>query len=321
MPRPPFSITSRILTLTGVIERLLGRFEGLSAPRPQPQLRKENRIRTVQGSVAIEGNTLSLEQVTAVLDGKRVLGSRREILEVRNAIAAYAQAPRFRAWSSADMLTAHRTLMEGLIPDAGRWRAGNVGVFKGTRVAHVAPPAARVPKLMQELLAWSKKDAISVLIKSCVVHYEIQFIHPFSDGNGRIGRLWQHVVLLGASPVCEFTPVESMIRARQAQYYDALARSDRAGNCDVFIEFSLGALADALGELLDDLRPEPMTAASRLERAHSEFRRSWFRRGDYLKLHKTLSTATASRDLKAGLDSGALRRRGDRRLTEYAFRR
>ncbi|MHB8877181.1 MAG: Fic family protein [Myxococcaceae bacterium] len=320
MPQPPFSVGPRVLELTAAIERLIGRFEGLNAPRPQPRLRKENRVRTVQGSVAIEGNRLSIEQVTALLDGKRVAGSGREILEIQNANRAYGQAARFRPGSVKDLLAAHKLLMSGLVPDAGRWRAGEVGVLRGSRVAHLAPPARQVPRLMAGLLEWVRKGATPALIKACVVHYEIQFIHPFSDGNGRVGRLWQHVLLIRESPVFEFVPFESLVRERQRAYYAALGRSDRAGNCDAFLEFSLATLREALSGLLDELRPERQSASGRLELARAAFPRGWFSRRDYLKLHKTLSTATASRDLREGVDGGLLRRRGERRLTTYALR-
>jgi Fic family protein len=309
-----------LLQLMGDLERRIGRFEGLKAPPPQPRLRKDNRVRTVQGTASLEGNRLSLDQVTALLEGRRVIGPSGEILEIRNALAAYEQAPRFRPWSEKDLLAAHKLMMHGLIADAGSWRAGNVGVLQGTRVAHVAPPAARVPRLMSDLMGWIKADATPMLIKSCVAHYELQFIHPFTDGNGRLGRLWQHVMLLRVSPLFEFAPVESLIKARQGDYYDTLGRSDRAGDCTVFLEFSLRTLRDALNELLDALRPGPETGAIRLELAREAFGGGWFSRRGYLELHKKLSSATASRDLRQGVESGALVRRGERRLAEYRFR-
>jgi Fic family protein len=320
MYRPPFTLEPRHLEDVAAIAQLVGRFEGLSAPRPQPLLRKENRVRTVQGSVAIEGNTLSLDQVTAVLDGKRVSAPRREILEVQNAIAAYDEAPRLRPWSEKDLLRGHRLIMANLAADAGRWRQIAVGVFQGSRVAHVAPPAKQVPRLMGQLLDWGKADAkMPSILKACLAHYEIQFIHPFSDGNGRVGRLWQHVILLSVSPVFEFVPFESVIRARQKAYYDALARSDRDGDTAPFAAFALEALREALARTLDALRAEPVDGESRLDLAKGHFARAWFARGDYLRLHKRLSTASASRDLASGLAGGALERQGDKRLARYRF--
>jgi len=207
--RPPFDLSGEVLALCASIERLLGRCEGLGAATPSPELRRENRVRTVHATSAIEGNTLSLEQVTDILDGKRVRGPAREILEIKNAIAAYDLAQALDAAVERDLLRAHGALMAGLIPDAGRYRRGNVGVLAGSRVAHVAPKAARVPALMTDLLAFIASDrTASLLVRACVVHYEIEFIHPFSDGNGRLGRLWQHVMLRAHSPVFDHLPAE-----------------------------------------------------------------------------------------------------------------
>ncbi len=318
--RPPFTITPTVLGHVEELSRLLGRFEGLAAHSPQPSLRKENRIRTIQASVAIEGNTLSVEQVTALLEGKRVAGSAKEIREVHNALAAYELAPKLQPWAERDLLRAHRTMMEGLVEEPGRYRSRNVGVMKGTQVAHVAPPARQVPRLMAELLEFVRKDVeLPLLIRACVCHYELEFIHPFMDGNGRVGRLWQHVALLRQSPVFGHVPVESLIRERQSGYYEALSRSDKAGHCTPFLEFSLKALRDGLAELLDALRPEVDTADKRLSRASEHFGRGWFTRRDYLALHKVLSLPTCSRDLRMGFDQRLLERRGEKALTEYRF--
>jgi Fic family protein len=174
--------------------------------------------------------------------------------------------------------------------------------------------------LVAQLLEWGRRDRETLpLIKACVVHYELEFIHPFSDGNGRIGRLWQSVILLKASPVFEFAPVESLVHARQADYYRALAKSGRAGDCTAFVVFSLETIRDALADLLREARPEPQTATDRLERARESFVDRWFSRRDYLQLHKRLSTATASRDLKRAVERGIVRRRGSDRTTEYVF--
>jgi Fic family protein len=321
MREPPFTLTPGVLELAIGIGELLGQLRGLAAVRPQPRLRKENRVRTVQGTVAIEGNQLSTEQVTAVLEGKRVIGPHKEIREVLNALAAYERAPGWKPWSQKDLLGAHGVLMHGLIPDAGRWRKGGVGVVQGAKVAHVAPPPSQVPRLMAELLEWGAKADVPPLIKSSVVHYEIQFIHPFSDGNGRLGRLWQHVILLAVSPVFESVPVESITRSRQAEYYSALGESDRAGDSTRFLEFSLTALRDALQELLEDIRPEREDAEARLQAAREAFGSRSFSRSDYLKLHKRLSTATASRDLKEGVERGTLARQGEKRMARYVFKR
>lgn len=319
--RPPFEITGPVLALCSEIERLVGRAEGIQGPTPQPLLRKRNRVRTIQGSVAIEGNTLSEEQVTALLDGTRVIGSRREILEVTNANEAYERVERFRATSEKDLLTAHRLLMKGLLDRAGRYRTGEVGVLRGKRIAHMAPPAHLVAGQTRALLRWLKDPSTSALVRSCVAHYELLFIHPFVDGNGRLARLWQAVLLREASSVFQFVPVESVIRERKAKYYAALSRSDRKGNSTGFVEFALEALRDAVAATFDALAPARHTRGTRLEVARAHFGRSWFSRGHYLKLQKAISTATASRDLLEGAANGVLDKRGERRVTEYRFSR
>jgi Fic family protein len=321
MAAPPFELTPKIFSQVERLARLVGRLEGLEVPVPQPLLREETRVRTVQGSVAIEGNTLRLDQVTAILEGKRVLGPRREIMEVENAIAAYASAPQWKPHSERHLLAAHRQLTLGLLLDAGKYRTTNVGVLKGTRVAHLAPPPRQVPSLVVKLLRWygSERD-LSPLIQACILHYELQFIHPFSDGNGRVGRLWQHVALLQMSPVFQFVPVESMIRDRQAAYYRALHTSDRKGECSPFLAFSLEALELALADLISRMRPQRESPTQRLERAREAFGAKWFGRKDYLALNRTVSTASASRDLKLGVEEGLLQRRGDRSLAAYRFR-
>jgi len=255
-----------------------------------------------------------------VLEGRQVIGPRREILEIKNAIAAYDLASTFGPASRKDLLTGHLTLMRGLLDDAGRFRRGSVGVMRGSRVTHVAPPADRVQALVDELLRWQRSSPFPMVVKAVVLHYELAFIHPFTDGNGRVARLWQHVALLQESPAFEFVPVESVIRDRQQRYYAAIGRSNRLGACTPFVEFSLEALHDALRELVDDLRPEPQTGQSRLDAAREAFATSWFGRADYLRLHKRISTATASRDLRDAVEARRLSRRGDKRLAQYRFR-
>jgi Fic family protein len=318
--RPPFRISRRVLALCADIGRLVGRCEGAAGALAEPQLRRGNRVRTVQGSVAIEGNTLSLEQVTDVLDGKRVAGPANEIREVKNAIKAYELAARLQPTSSRDFLRAHATLMAGLVRDAGRWRAGDVGVIRGSRVGHVAPRAPRVPELMEGLFDYLAADAETpMFVKACVAHYEVEFIHPFTDGNGRMGRLWQHVMLVRDSPVFALVPTESVIKAHQKQYYAALARSDRAGESTAFVEFALGALKAGLEDLLATMRPRPLDSAQRLAAAHEHFGRRRFSRREYLALHRNIQTATASRDLRAATGAGVLEREGDKATARYRF--
>jgi Fic family protein len=317
---PPFRITPRTLRLAGELERAIGRAEAAAPPAAQPLLRKQNRVRTVRASVGIEGNTLTEDQVTAILEGKRVVGTRREILEVTNANAAYDQALTWRATRERDFLAAHAVMMTGLTEPAGRYRRTNVGVLDGSRVAHVAPQPPRVPPLVRSLLAWLAETETPLLVASCVVHYELLFIHPFTDGNGRMARLWQHVVLLAVSPVFQVVPVESVIRARQRRYYEVLRRCDRRGDSTEFVELVLEALRDAMIETAAALLPARSTSTDRLAAARAHFRRRWFRRGDYVVLHRSISTATASRDLSGAVAGGLLVSRGERRMTEYRFR-
>ncbi len=241
--QPPYTITPRILQQVADIVELLTRWEVADGNAMSPQLRRNHRIRTIQASLAIENNSLSVEQVTAVLEGKRVLGLPREIQEVRNAFAAYEQLPHWQAHITADLLAAHALLMAGLVDDAGCFRYGGVGIYNQQQLVHMAPPASRVDALMADLLAWLASAVVHPLIASCVFHYEFEFIHPFADGNGRMGRLWQTLILSQWQPVLAYLPVESVIRLRQAAYYQALADSTP------FIEFMLQALHDAMTDV------------------------------------------------------------------------
>lgn len=245
---PPLTLTPRMLALTAEIAERVGRLSALHEQALTPQLRRGNRIRTIQASLAIENNTLSVEQVTAVLDGKRVLGLPREIQEVRNAFSAYEAMPESQPGLRSDLLKAHALLMHGLIDDAGHYRRGGVGIYRGARLLHMAPPANRVPQLMDDLLEWLSGCELHPLIASCVFHYEFEFIHPFADGNGRMGRLWQTLILSQWRAVLAYLPVESVIREQQDAYYAALALSDQAAEATPFVEFMLGALRQALLE-------------------------------------------------------------------------
>ncbi|MEK7392477.1 MAG: Fic family protein, partial [Fibrobacterota bacterium] len=245
---PPFTITPRILALVADIAVATERVTA-QAKRMTPKLRRGNRIRTIQASLAIEQNTLTQEQVTALLDGKRVLGAPREIQEVRNAFAAYEALETWNPSKEADMLAAHGILMHGLVDRAGKYRTGAVGITQGQKVVHMAPPAGRVSGLMQNLMAWLAAAEVHPLVASCVFHYEFEFIHPFQDGNGRMGRLWQTLILSRWNPLFAWLPVESVVRDRQADYYAVLGRCDKAGNSTEFVEFLLEAILSALQEL------------------------------------------------------------------------
>lgn len=245
---PPFTLTPRLLALVMEIGETLGRLtaqKGLPAP---PALRRGNRLRSIQASLAIENNSLTLEQVTAVIAGKRVLGPPKEIQEVRNAFAAYEAMEAWNPESVKHLLAAHKLLMAGLVDHPGRFRSGGVSIAQGEKIVHLAPPAQRVPGLMKDLTVWLKRTDLHPLITSCVFHYELEFIHPFADGNGRMGRLWQTLILSRWKPLLAWLPVETVIRGRQAEYYAALAASDKAGQSTLFVEFLLSALLQALHE-------------------------------------------------------------------------
>jgi Fic family protein len=245
---PPFAITPAILSLVAEIAGEVGRLGALAGQGSVPKLRRENRIKSIHASLAIENNTLTLEQVTAVIAGKRVLGKPSEIQEVKNAFAAYEAMTGWNPSSVKDLLAAHHLLMAGLVDGAGRFRTRSVGIAQGNRVVHLAPPADRVPGLMKDLLAWLKRTDTHPLVAGSVFHYELEFIHPFADGNGRMGRLWQTLILSRWNPLFAFLPVESVIRDRQADYYRVLGACDKAGNSTAFIEFLLAALLTALRE-------------------------------------------------------------------------
>ncbi|MBT9315840.1 Fic family protein [Leptothoe spongobia] len=246
--QPPFDITAKIINQISAIAEQVGRLNshGLSA---SPQLRKRNRIRTIQGTLAIEGNTLSLEQVTAILEGKRVLGQPREISEVKGAIRTYEALAEWKTASIEDFLTAHQYLMGDILTDAGKFRRAGVGIHKESKVVHVAPPAKRVPLLMSDLLDWLDQSEDHALIKSCVFHYELEFIHPCMDGNGRMGRLWQTLILGQWNPIFFLLPIESVIKDEQERYYQTLEKADQAANSTVFIEFMLEIIGNALAQI------------------------------------------------------------------------
>lgn len=318
MGNPPVTITSAILALCTDIGVVLGRLEGLGGPAPQPRLRRDNWIRTIHGTLAIEGNTLTIEQVTAVLDGRRVIGPARDIAEVRNAIEVYRGLARWRGTSERSLRAAHGILLRGLADDAGRWRAGDVGILHGSQVAHVAPPAHRVPDLMADLFAFLREErALHWLARAAVFHYEMEFIHPFTDGNGRMGRLWQQVLLFAHHEAFELLPIESLIRERQADYYRVLHECDQTGESTRFVELSLALILEALRELLKQIRPAAPTKESRVARALEGLGGHPFTRKDYLALHKGISSATASRDLRWAVDAGLLARTGDKATAKY----
>lgn len=246
---PSFTINDEITTLVIEIGEAVGHLTAIADKLPAPQLRKQNRIKTIQSSLAIESNSLSLEQVTAIVEGKRVLGPPNEIQEVKNAIDAYKLLLELDPFNEKDLLRAHRLMLADLVKENGRYRSGGVGVFSESGLVHLAPPAWRVPTLMSELFHWIKTTKTHPLVSSCVFHYEFEFIHPFADGNGRMGRMWQTLLLMRWNPIFAWLPVETIVKERQQEYYDAIARSDKRGEGTDFIVFMLRCLRSALSEL------------------------------------------------------------------------
>ncbi len=247
---PPFRLTHRMTAAMSAIAELLGAWKAINQGALVPALRRGNRIRSIQASLAVEQNTLTLEQVTALLEGKTVLGSPREIQEVRNAFAAYEAMEHWQPHRLDDLLSAHGMMMAALIEDAGQLRRGGVGVMAGDEVVHVAPPASQVMRLMQDLLHWLETTDAHPLIASAAFHYEFEFIHPFSDGNGRMGRLWQTLILSRWQPMLAYLPVETVIKRHHQAYYEQLGRADANADCSAFIEFLLDALEESLHEAI-----------------------------------------------------------------------
>ncbi|MCI9255907.1 MAG: Fic family protein [Lachnospiraceae bacterium] len=247
--KPPFHMTDKMTSLIAEISEQVGRITVLQEGTISPHLRRENRIRTIHSSLAIEHNSLSLEQVTAILDGKRVLGNPNEIKEVQNAYEAYELMLRLNPASVDDLLKAHKLMMNGLVSENGRFRSGGVGVFDGEVLIHMAPPVEFVPEHIQNLFAWYQKSELHPLIKSAIFHYEFEFIHPFADGNGRMGRMW-HSLLLGKWKEMFFwLPIEELIQSRQTEYYDALGAADKQADSAGFVELMLEIIRDSLTEI------------------------------------------------------------------------
>lgn len=246
---PPYTITNKIVDLIAGISELIGHITVTSGLNNNPKLRRANRIKTIQASLAIENNTLTVEQITALLNGKRILGTPAEIKEVKNAYEVYEQLLIFNPYSVSDLLKAHGILMADLVKNAGHFRTGGVGVFKGRQVVHMALPAEFVPEHIGNLINWYQKSTAHPLIKSAVFHYEFEFIHPFADGNGRMGRLWHTLLLAEWKEILAWIPVETLVKERQEEYYDALGKADKEADSTVFVEFMLTALRDALKEI------------------------------------------------------------------------
>ena len=309
--KPPFEITNSMIDRVAEIAELVGKLSASSSLSANPTLRRSNRIRTIHGSLAIEQNTLSLEQVTAVLNGKHVLAPPKDIAEVKNAYEIYERLEELDPYSVDDLLTAHGIMTRGLVEESGMFRTRPVGVVdREGRVLHFGTLPQYVPDLVMELLDWAKTSELHMLIRSCVFHYELELIHPFADGNGRVGRLWHTLLLSKWNPAFAWLPVESIIHEHQQEYYNAINASNDAGESTVFIEFMLTAIQASLMEAIgtsDEMSDGKMDKATI----------RWNKIQEYLKTHDYImnadvrelcgvSAATANRILSGFVEKGKL---------------
>jgi len=317
--KPPYNITEKIVALVASISEKIGEINATHLYKPATELRKKNRIKTIQSSLEIEGNTLTEEQITALLENKRVIAPKKDILEVQNAIKVYEQLNTFNPFQLKDLEKAHAILMKGLIENQGKLRTTNVGIVKGSKVEHIAPNGTMVNGLMKDLFDYLKKDNDLILIKSCAFHYEFEFIHPFLDGNGRMGRLWQTLILMQQYPVFEYLPVESIIKQKQNEYYDKLSESDKKGNSTPFIEFMLAIILESLDGLLQS-QSVTLHTEDRINLYKEKIGKNKFSRKNYMQHFKNISAPTASRDLKWAVEQNLLAKFGEQRLTEYQFK-
>jgi len=315
--KPPYEITSKILKLTSSIFEKIGAINSNYINKPTTTLRKQNKIKTIHSSLKIEGNTLSESQITALLENKKVVGPKKDVLEVLNAISVYNTLNKYKPNSEASFLKAHKTLMDGLLNKPGNYRTESVGIAKNDAVAHIAPPHKNVSFLMKNIFDYLKKDEEIALIKSCVFHYELEFIHPFTDGNGRMGRLWQTVILMNSYPIFEYIPFETSISKNQDDYYKVLGVCDKLGNSTKFITYMLSIINRSIDDLLN-FSNRTFTAIDRLEH-FKNLGETTFSRKDYMHIFKDISSATASRDLKKGIEMNLFYKTGEKSKTIYVI--
>lgn len=313
--KPPYEITPEILKYVASISEKIGEINAKYLIKSNPTLRKQNKIKTIHSSLRIEGNTLTEQQITAILENKRVIGPRKDIIEVLNALEVYKNINNLKPYKEKDFLNAHKLLLQKLIEQPGKYRNQSIGILKGSKVEHIAPPLENVPFLMKDLFEYLKDKSEISLIKSCVFHYEMEFIHPFLDGNGRMGRLWQTLILMQDYPVFEFLSFETLISKNQEKYYKALSSSDKDGKSTKFIEYMLQIIDHSLDELLQN-SSKKLSDNDRmllfLETAKNDFTRK-----DYIAYFKDISSATASRDLKNAVEKSLIERYGDKKTSTY----
>ena len=314
---PSFKINTAIVNLATEISALVERVAIRLEQSDSLRLRRINQIQSIHSSLAIEGNSLSEGQVSDIIDGKRIIAPEREILEVKNALRTYELYPSLKAFSEKDLLKAHAVMMQGIIPDAGRYRNCNEGVFKGRKCVHFAPPPNMVPILMKNLFSWLKNSKDHWLVRSCVFHYEFEFIHPFRDGNGRIGRLWQSLILGKWNPLFAHLPVENLVYANQQAYYNAINASSATGDCGIFVEFMLNRILDSLKALqkidaVVDAR-KPFVLTDRQKKIVSLLKKNNFATEKEMAEKFAVTTRTIERDLAKLQDNGILERAGSKR--------
>lgn len=309
--QPPFHITNAMIDYVAEIAELVGRLSLSSQLSGNPTLRRTNRIRTIHGSLAIEQNTLSLDQVTAVLNGKHVLAPPKDIAEVKNAYEIYERLDELDPYSVDDLLTAHGIMTHGLVEESGVFRSRPVGVVdQEGHILHFGTLPQYIPDLVEKLLDWTKSSDLHMLLRSCVFHYELELIHPFADGNGRVGRLWHTLLLSQWNPAFAWLPVESIIHANQQEYYAAINASNHAGESTGFIEFMLSAIKAALTEaisLSDEISDAPLDkSALRWSKIESYLETHDFIRNADVRTLCDVSAATANRILAGSVKEGKL---------------
>ena len=317
--KPPFKITPRIVDHIQNIFLIFGCLSQNSFKlHSDIKLRKANSIRSIKSSMAIEGNSLSLDQVSDILNGQKIIAPKKDIMEIKNAISVYEKFDEFDVFDLDSLIKAHKLMMTDLMDVAGSFRTGGVGIFKENEAIHIAPPHMEVSGLVANLFSYLKDADDSLLIKSCVFHYEFEFIHPFSDGNGRIGRLWQQLILSKLHSVFKLVCVEELLEKYQMEYYESLHNSDLAGSSEIFIEFMLGVILEALRKTSAHIgTSRGNNFMDRLLYAKNFIDN--FKRSEYLQLISGISTATASRDLLNGVKNGILKKVNSGNQAIYAF--